>query len=181
MNVDAETIIFEYYRRGSRLANILLDHSHRVRDKALSVAANLSDEHPDSEFIAAAALLHDIGIIGTAVPSIHCHGFQPYICHGIIGRRMLEAHRLDRMALVCERHIGIGLSRADIRNQKLPLPDRDMIPTALEEIIVCYADKFFSKTDGGRERNVSQIVADIAPYGVDKIATFMAWHDRFEA
>lgn len=180
MNVDTEAIIFEYYRRGSRLADTLLDHSRRVRDKAMAVAANVADLRPDLEFIAAAALLHDIGIIETAAPSIHCHGSQPYVCHGIIGRRMLESHQLGRLALVCERHIGIGITQGDIRLQQLPLPMRDMVPVSLEETIVCYADKFFSKTDGGCERTVDQVVAELARHGTDKADAFLTWHNRFD-
>jgi len=181
MSVDAEAIIFEYYRRGSSLADTLLDHSRRVRDKALAVARGLTGESVDLEFLSAAAMLHDIGIIETAAPSIHCHGTQPYVCHGIIGRRMLEAHGLDRLALVCERHIGTGITREDIHRQRLPLPMRDMVPLSLEETLVSYADKFFSKTNGGCEHTVEQVTADLARYGTEKAAIFLAWHGRFDA
>ena len=179
MKVDAEAIIFEYYQRGSALADLLLDHSRRVRDKALAVADGLLGEPVDLDFIAAAAMLHDIGIIGTDAPSIHCHGSHPYVCHGIIGRRMLEAHRLERLGPICERHIGTGITIVDIQRQKLPLPLRDMIPIRLEEIIVCYADKFFSKSDGGCERHPEEVVAQLVRYGPEKAAIFKAWHNRF--
>jgi len=180
MHVDAEAIIFEYYRRGSPLADTLLDHSRRVRDKALAVASGLTGEPVDLDFLSAAAMLHDIGIIETAAPSIHCRGTQPYVCHGIIGRRMLEDHGLDRLALVCERHIGTGITRVDVRRQRLPLPMRDMVPLSFEETLVCYADKFFSKTNGGCEHTVEQVTADLARYGAEKAAVFLAWHRRFE-
>lgn len=180
MNIDAEAIIFEIYQRGSLLAILLLDHSHRVRDKALAVADALSPEKVDINFIATAALLHDIGIIETDAPSIHCRGSQPYICHGIIGRRMLEAHGLEQLGPICERHIGTGITVADIRQQKLPLPLRDMVPTTLEETIVCYADKFFSKSNGGCERHPDEIIADLSRYGPEKAAIFKRWHSRFD-
>ncbi len=179
MKIDAEAIIFEYYRRGSALADLLLEHSRRVRDKALAVADGLPGEAVDLDFIAAASMLHDIGIIGTAAASIHCHGSQPYVCHGIIGRRMLEAHRLERLGPICERHIGTGITIVDIQRRKLPLPLRDMVPISLEEIIVCYADKFFSKSKGGRERHPDEVVAELASYGAEKAAIFNAWHNRF--
>ena len=181
MNIDAEAIVFEYYRRGSALADLLIDHCRRVRDKALAVADALSGAMIDIDFINAASLLHDIGIIETDAPSIHCHGSQPYICHGIIGRRMLEAHGLERLGPICERHIGTGITIADIRQQQLPLPLRDMVPATLEEIIVCYADKFFSKSNGGCERRPEEIIADLARYGPEKAATFKQWHSRFDS
>ena len=177
--MDAKAVIYVHYRRGSPLADALLDHSRRVRDKALAVAGSLAHLNPDQHFIAQGALLHDIGIIATRAPSILCHGQQPYIRHGIIGRRMLEAHGLHRHALVCERHIGTGISRADIRRQQLPLPLRDMCPVSLEETIICYADKFYSKGNGREARTVAQIVSELSRYGADKAATFMAWHARF--
>ena len=180
MNIDAEAIIFEIYQRGSLLATLLLDHSRRVRDKALAVADALSGEQVDKGFVSAASMLHDIGIIETDAPSIHCRGSQPYVCHGIIGRRMLEAHGLEQLGPICERHIGTGITIADIQQQKLPLPSRDMVPTTLEETIVCYADKFFSKSNGGFERHLGEIIADLARFGPEKVATFKRWHSSFD-
>jgi uncharacterized protein len=177
--MDTEAIIFEYYRPGSPLVELLLDHSRRVRDKALAVADRLTDAQPDMQFIAQAAMLHDIGICRTDASAIHCHGRQAYIYHGIIGRRMVEAFGLDRHAMVCERHIGAGIALADIRERQLALPLRDMRPQSLEEIIICYADKFFSKTDGGRELSLDEIVAGLARYGREKAKAFLAWHARF--
>ena len=36
--------------------------------------------------------------------------------------KMLDSEGLPQHALVCERHIGVGLTMEDIRLQKLPLP-----------------------------------------------------------
>lgn len=177
--MDPECVIYEYYRPGAPLTRLLLDHSRRVRDKALAVASRMTDARPDMQFIAQAAMLHDIGICRTAAPKIRCHGRLAYIHHGLIGRGMLQAFGLKRHAMVCERHIGTGITRADIRRRGLMLPPRDMIPQTLEEVIICYADKFFSKTGGGREWPVADIVARLALFGQDKVQTFLAWHARF--
>jgi len=179
MIVDVETILYAYYPRGAALTELLLDHSRRVRDKALAVAAGLC-EKSDMAFIGEAAFLHDIGIGQTAAPDIHCHGAQPYVCHGIIGRQILENHGLERHALVCERHVGTGITSEDIVRRKLPLPMRDMRPRSLEEQIICYADKFFTKSSGGRELDFQAIVAGLARYGPEKVQTFRAWHQRFQ-
>jgi uncharacterized protein len=172
-----EAIIFEYYRPGSLLAATLLDHSRRVRDKALAVAAQVPHLQPDMDFIDQAALLHDIGILWTRAPSIHCHGELPYICHGVIGRRILAQYGLDKLGLVCERHVGVGIKAADITAQGLRLPLREMVPLSLEEIIVCYADKFFSKKcGGGQSHSLEAVRADLLRFGQDKVERFMDWH-----
>lgn len=177
--MNPDDIIFAHYKKGSRLADILIRHSERVRDKALALCDKVSHLQPDKGFIAEAAMLHDIGIYQTASPIIGCHGRHPYICHGIIGRRILEQDNLKAHALICERHVGVGITMADIEAQKLPLPKRDMLPYAIEEIIICYADKFFSKTNGGRAHSLERVIVGLERYGRDKVDRFMTWHSLF--
>jgi uncharacterized protein len=88
---------------------------------------------------------------------------------------------MPRHGLVCERHVGVGISAEDIRRFDLPLPVRDMRPVTVEEQIICYADKFFSKNGGGtsREKSVTEIVASLRPYGTDKVERFMGWVELF--
>ena len=69
---------------------------------------------------------------------------------------MMQAEGYPRHALVCERHTGTGLSLSYIIEQDLPVPHREMLPISLEEQVICFADKFFSKTHLGEERNVKQ-------------------------
>ena len=59
-------------------------------------------------------MLHDIGIFLTHAPQIGCHGDKPYICHGYLGRELLEKEGFPRHAIVCETHVGVGLTIADI-------------------------------------------------------------------
>lgn len=177
--MDPTAIIHEYYRPGDTLTRVLLDHGRKVADRALAAAARLAHLQPDLEFIAQAALLHDIGIFQTAAPSIECHGSLPYVCHGIIGRRLLEEHGLPAHALVCERHVGTGITQDDIISQKLPLPLRDMQPVSIEEILICYADKFFSKKTGGQEHTLEAVLTGLARHGKDKAERFLGWHRQF--
>ena len=179
MQVDAEAIIHEHYRPGSRLAELLLSHSRWVRDKALAVAARVAHLNPDVTFIAQAALLHDIGIYWTRAPRIHCHGIHPYICHGIIGRHILVPYGLEDHGRVCERHVGVGITPAQIIARRLPLPVRDMQPVTLEEIIICYADKFYSKTAGGQAHTLAVILAELARFGQEQVGRFEQWHRQF--
>ena len=117
-------------------------------------------------------MLHDIGIIHTNAPGIYCHGNEPYICHGILGRAMLDDMGLFRHALVCERHTGTGLSVSEIEQQGLPLPHRNLLPQSIEEKIVCYADKFFSKSHPHAVRSVEVARSKLVKFGEETVARF---------
>jgi uncharacterized protein len=180
MAMDPLDIIYQYYRPESALAKILIAHSRAVRDKALAIARCCSDAKPDLKLIAEAAMLHDIGIIKTSAGRIGCNGALPYICHGVEGRAMVERHGFPRHAMVCERHVGVGITKKDIQTRRLPLPVRDMVPITLEETIICYADKFFSKTNGIREKSAEAIIKQLRPYGPDKVRRFEHWRRYFK-
>ena len=181
--MDPVELIARHYKGHSKAHRILLSHSEKVADKALAAAGRVPDLEPDLEFIRQAALLHDIGILFTATPQLGCYGNHPYVCHGVLGRALLEAEGLKRHALVCERHVGVGITRNDIRLQRLPLPARDMRPVTIEEQIICYADKFFSKNGAGahKEKTVSEILQKLASYGEEKVERFKQWVDMFES
>ena len=176
-------ILAEYCGRGSKSFEILVDHGRQVARKALDAAGRVAALKPDLDFIEKAAMLHDIGILQTASPMFGCSGNEPYIRHGILGRELLESIGLADAALVCERHIGVGISARDVRSQSLPLPERDMLPVSIEEQLICYADKFFSKNGNGsapgKEKPVEKILSSLAPYGEDKVALFKKWDHEF--
>ncbi len=171
-------LLKKYYPPDGATYHILLDHSKRVAAKARTIARI---QGADADFVHEAALLHDIGILHAAAPELGCHGDLPYLCHGIKGRELLEFEGLPRHALVCERHIGVGLTAEEIKAQQLPLPHRDMLPISNEEQIVAYADLFFSKNPAqhGRERGPDQVRASLARFGADKVIIFNRWHARF--
>lgn len=175
-----QNIIEQYYTPGTDLYNVLLTHSRDVAQRALAIV----DAHPelgaDRQFVAEAAMLHDIGIVRCDAPGICCHGTEPYICHGIIGAAMLRREGLERHARVCERHTGAGLSMADIERQHLPLPHRDFLPETIEEQIVCYADKFYSKSHLDRTKTLAQAEKTIARFGDEGLQRFLHWEKMFE-
>lgn len=174
-------ILLDFYPSSSKTFELLLVHGRCVAAKALSIAQNLPALNLDTPFIEEASLLHDIGIFLTHSPDIGCTGIHPYVCHGYLGRALLEKRGFFRHALVCERHVGVGLSEADIDRGKLPLPRRDMRPVSIEEEIICYADKFFSKSGSGngKEKPMADILLGLAPYGRDKVDRFLSWAGRF--
>lgn len=177
--MDALAIINKYYPEENELKHILLTHSRSVADKALWIA----DRHPELEldrsFLEEAALLHDIGVFLTDAPGIHCHGSHPYICHGYLGSQLLREEGYPRHALVCERHTGAGLSLDSIIGQDLPVPHREMVPVSLEEQVICFADKFFSKTHLDREKSVEKALKSIAKFGDEGTVRFISWLERF--
>ena len=177
--MDALAIINKYYPEDNELKHILLTHSRSVADKALWIA----DRHPelelDRQFLEEAALLHDIGVFLTDAPGIHCHGTHPYICHGYLGSELIQKEGYPRHALVCERHTGAGMSLQSILDQQLPVPHRDMLPVSLEEQVVCFADKFFSKTHLDREKSPEKVLKSISRFGEEGVLRFNDWCKRF--
>jgi len=170
-------IIEKYYSPGSTAYYFLVEHSRMVAEKARKIAYRVRHLGPNLVFIHEAAMLHDIGILFASEPRIGCFGDKPYISHGYLGRELLESEGLPDHGRVCERHVGVGLTRKEIEEKRLPIPPRDMIPVTIEEQIICYADKFFSKDSEFllKEKPLDKVRQGIAKYGEDKLEKFDAW------
>lgn len=180
--IDTLSIIHKFYDPETPLCKLLVMHSEQVSTLARQLAERLINEHipVDIDFVVEAAMLHDIGIIHTHAPGIYCEGTEPYICHGVIGRAMLDELGLFRHALVCERHTGAGLSIDDIEKQSLPLPHRDLLPVSIEEKLVCYADKFYSKSHPDQPTRTLDIArAKLAKFGPATLCRFDAMATLF--
>ena len=177
--MDYQAIIDKYYTEDDDLRHILLVHSRSVADMALRIA----DRHPelniDRQFVEEAAMLHDIGIFRCDAPGICCHGTEPYICHGRIGAELLRNEGYPQHARVCERHTGAGLTLEDIVTQQLPLPRQSFLPETTEEQLICYADKFFSKTRLDREKTFEQAIGSLMKFGAAGVDRFRQWHQIF--
>jgi uncharacterized protein len=145
MKPSVDDLIDAHYRTDPDLRTRLIRHSRAVADKALSIARSLDRLELDLVFIEEAAMLHDIGIYRTKAPKIGCYGSAPYIRHGVLGREILDKAGMPQHALVCERHVGAGITAAEIKAGRLPLPIRDMVPLSSEEKIICLADTLFSR------------------------------------
>lgn len=168
-------IINKYYPEANQLRHILITHSRSVADKAMRIAGHHPELQLDTEFVYQAAMLHDIGIFLTDADGIHCYGSHPYICHGYLGADLLRAEGYPRHALVCERHTGAGLSLHEIEAQNLPVPHREMVPVSMEEQVICFADKFFSKTHLDREKSVEKARRSLERYGEEGVRRFDYW------
>ena len=164
--MDYQSIIDKYYPVDNELRRLLLKHSRQVADRALLIVDKHKELPVDRQFLEEAAMLHDIGVFRCHAPSIFCEGTEPYIKHGPIGGEILRAEGFPRHARVAERHTGTGLPGYE--------------PETLEEQIICYADKFYSKSSPDHVRTVLETAQSLEKFGAEGIKIFLGWAERFE-
>jgi len=177
---QAKALIDKYYSDDHKAREILIAHGIQVSNKALWIVQKNPHLKVNTEKLVRAAMLHDIGILFTNAPDIGCNGAHPYICHGYLGRELLEREGLKDIALIAERHTGTGLSMEDIKSKDLPIPHRDMLPVTIEEQIICFADKFYSKgKNSEQEIPLEKIRRKLAKHGPNQLERFDKWCEMF--
>ena len=164
--MDYISIINKYYPNDDQLRQLLLKHSRQVADRCMQIVRKHKELSVDVQFLEEAAMLHDIGIFKCDAPSIYCIGTEPYIKHGPIGGELLRMEGFPRHARVAERHTGTGLPGYE--------------PETLEEQIICYADKFYSKSSPDRVRTVTEAAQSLEKFGAAGVRKFLDWATRFE-
>ena len=178
--MDYQQIIDKYYSEENQLRYIFMTHSTLVTKRAVRSC----DRHPelslDRQFVIEAAMLHDIGIFKCDAPGIYCFGSEPYLIHGRIGAELLRAEGFPKHARVCERHTGAGITKEEIIKLNLPLPHEDFLPETMEEKVICYADKFYSKTHPEVEKTIEQAERNLKRFGEDGVERFKLWEKLFE-
>ena len=171
--IDVRGIIDRYYPQENELKNIYNIHAVKVTSLALEMARLHPELGIDMQFVEEAAMLHDLGIFLTDAPRIYCFGTEPYLCHGYLGAELLRSLGYERHARVCERHTGTGLTKEVIAANGWNLPVKDFVPETIEEQLICFADKFYSKTKYlETARTLEQVVesmAKISPEAVEKV------------
>ena len=146
------------------------------------------------------ALLHDVGIIFTDAAGIKCYGTAPYLLHGVIGAALLRAEHLDRSARIAARHTGTGLSNQQVADElqlyfngchrtdptlcsllqnEETLPERAFCPETEEEQVICYVDKYYSKSKPEREKTPEQVIASLQKFGPTVVDTFTRWYEKY--
>ncbi len=86
----------------------------------------------------------------------------------------------ERLARVAERHTGSGLTHDNIVAQGLPLPlDRCYMPQTVLERLICYADKFYSKSGDMERLPLERVIASMERHGHDSLSRFLALHREF--
>ena len=207
--MDYLALIHRYYPEDNALRRMLLHHSRQVCARALQIVERHPELGANRNLVEAGAMLHDIGIFLTDAPGIHCHGTAHYILHGSLGAQLLrneakqlkkekqqaeqlneeqlqaiqlqeELHFYEALARICERHTGTGLTRQTIIERGLPDPQKDLLPETIEEQIICYADKFYSKSQLERERTIPQTLQSLEKFGDEGVEKFRHWTELFE-
>ncbi|WP_030453560.1 HDIG domain-containing metalloprotein [Herbidospora cretacea] len=129
-------------------------------------------EDLDADLVRAGCLVHDIGV--------HRLGGAHYVRHGVLGHELLaEAGMPEVIRRFASCHTGVGLRRADIVAQNLPIPLGDYVAESGEEALVMYADKFHSKSDPPAFYSATAFAARIGRFGADKVELFDAMRARF--
>jgi len=141
--------LLEKYSKDRKSFAKVYSHSRKVQEIALKIAKKVKKNYPDLDinFIKNACLLHDIG-------RFSCPPGKDSIKHGIKGAKILRKEGFEEYALVAERHIGAGISKQDIKKQKLDLPIKDYIPKTKEEKIITHADNL---AFGAREGKFKEV------------------------
>lgn len=171
-NMEYQKIIDKYYPDGSRMREIYMCHCRSVSNLALEINKRLNLGLDPSE-VEEAAMLHDIGIFLTFSPKIDCHGDEAYIFHGPLGAQLLRSLGVsDKIADVAERHTGAGITIEDIDSQNLPLDRRDYSPRTTLEKLICYADKFFSKSGSLERKTLEQVRQSMAKISANTLRRF---------
>ena len=159
-DTEAYDLIFTHCRIVSEIAEAI------VVDKNIDV---------DKDLVVAGALLHDIGTYSLYQIASTGSKFneEKYITHGILGYEILKNEGYDEvLCRIASNHIGVGLSREQIKERNLPLPEQDYFAESTEEKIIMYADKFHSKYP--RFNKYESYVKWVSQFG-------QASKDRFEA
>ena len=104
-------------------------HCFAVADAAERVGNILAKNYPiDCSFVWNSALLHDIGRYITHDP----------LLHGVEGYKLLSILGHEREAYICASHILFGLNAEEA--VQLGLPNRDFMPSTLEEKLIPLID-----------------------------------------
>ncbi|MDR7275317.1 HD domain-containing protein [Catenuloplanes atrovinosus] len=148
-----------------------------------AIAEQLMDGRPDLDLhpglVRAGCLLHDIGVYRLYDDTGALHG-RDYVRHGVLGDELLRAEGLPEvLCRICSHHTGVGISRADVLAQRLPLPPADYLAETAEERLIMYADKFHSKKTPPVFNSADAFAASIRRFGADKPARFAQLRAEF--
>lgn len=168
--MEPEEIIHKHCSKmNSKKFKKLIGHSEDVFKECILILKKHPELNADKKTVKDMALLHDIG-------TCELKPETPYINHGILGRKILEEEGLYKIAKICERHIGSGITKSEAK--LLKLPEKDMLPKTIEEKIVCYADKFYSKSKPGKHK-IKDIFNEFETYSKNSLKRFKKLHQLF--
>lgn len=159
---DKALELLKKYAPDESIFNKILLHVKAVQKLAVRFAEE--SKNVDLEFIKTASLLHDIGRFKAGKG-------KKGIDHNVIGAEILRKEGLDeRYALICERHIGAGITKEDIIEGGLNLPNKDFIPISNEEKIIAHADNLiFGYKEGTLQMVVDRFRKELGERYVERV------------
>jgi len=169
--------ILERYSSSKEVFEIVLCHSLEVLSKSIEIVNKKKMyDQIDFDLIISGSILHDIGtfeFLENKSPN------SEYIRHGVVGAEILRKEGLEKEALIAERHTGAGLTSEEIIANGWALPHEDFLPVSLEEKIICYSDKFSSKTPGKKDTSET-ILKEFENYGEKPLKRFLELKEMFD-
>lgn len=182
MNLPTPQEIEALHRRYApydKVFNLVWTHCRIVSDIALQLVGN-SAPKVNADLVRVGCLLHDIGVHSLFnTNGIRRSGIS-YIMHGTEGETILKGEGFPEVIWrFASHHTGVGLSKKDIVDQRLPLPREDYLAETVEELLVMYADKFHSKSTPPYFNSYEWYRQDIAKFGNDRVAKFEDMAKRF--
>ncbi|MFJ4767738.1 HD domain-containing protein [Streptomyces uncialis] len=176
--VDEVRALHERYAPSRAALDLVLTHCEIVGDIAAQLAARTALPH-DADLVRVGALLHDIGVYRLYDRAGRLD-HRDYIRHGVLGHEILREEGFpEALRRFCSCHTGVGLTRHDIRERKLPIPEADYLAETVEEQLVMYADKFHSKTTPPTFLTADSYAAQVKRFGTDKVHAFGLLRARF--
>lgn len=178
-----EFSIHKKYASSDLMLDLVWTHCNIVADIALNLITknNLDQNVYIPGVVLQSALMHDIGVYV-------CEGFEwlsdeipphkPYIQHTVAGAWILQQEGFgEEVVKSAHSHAGVGISRDDIKNFVLHLPDEDYTPVSPIQRLICYAGKFHSKTP--KFKHADEIKESLKKYGHDKQIVFGEMEKEF--
>lgn len=135
----------------------------------------------DKELTYVGSMLHDIGVYRfEGIGSGNSKAGAEYIRHGVYGYEILRAEGFpEAICRFASHHTGVGVTKAEIIANNLPLPHEDFLAETPEERLVMYADKFTSKSTPPTLNSYESYRAFVAKHGEQKQLLFDALAEEF--
>lgn len=136
------------YAPNDEAYDLVYGHCQIVNELALWCADRIKEKQPiDRGLLSSAALLHDIGTYVFFAQENNTGRNSLYAQHAILGAKIIADEGIDsQIVQIVETHVLLGLSKQEIIEKPWPLPARDYIPRNIEGEILCYADRFHTKS-----------------------------------
>ena len=172
--MDAIALIDKYYADNPRLRELLWIHSRQVADRCLKIAALHPELDLDKAFWKKQLCYMISAFCIPTLPVFYVRETHLIFATVISGRRccVRKGFRPCQGVRASYRR---GAFTEEVAAQGLPIPVQDYYPETLEEQLICYADKFYSKSHPDREKTPEQALKSVSRYGEDGARRFRHW------